>query len=172
MIFNLFLWWSFPNVHLDLFLLVSNPLQQISEPKMKQCSFCSSKTSVFLLSQELKIALKIPQELWSAFTHICTDHFDPADVTTGQRQRLKSDAFPTIFPQLLKSYFDQFFESEVSMSSKKSMNFHVLWKLFLKKFFSLCISGFRWCIHPPRFLDFYTEDGEQPSRLCLPTARH
>ena len=123
-------------MHLDLFLLVSNPLQQISEPKMKQCSFCSSKTSVFLLcsfcssktsvfllSQELKIALKIPQELWSAFTHICTDHFDPSDVTTGQRQRLKSDAFPTIFPQPLKSYFDQFFESEVSMSSKKINEF-------------------------------------------------
>ena len=110
-------------MHLDLFLLVSNPLQQISEPKMKQCSFCSSKTSVFLLSQELKIALKIPQELWSAFTHICTDHFDPSDVTTGQRQRLKSDAFPTIFPQPLKSYFDQFFESEVNMSSKKINEF-------------------------------------------------
>ena len=82
---------------------------------MKQCSFCSSKTPGFLLKPELKTHLKIPKELWSSFNYICAEHFEVDNITTGQRKRLKYDAFPTIFPQPLESYFEQFFDAEVSL---------------------------------------------------------
>lgn len=82
---------------------------------MKQCSFCRSKNPAFLLQPELKSALKIPKELLASFNYICSDHFEPSNLTSGERRRLKPDAFPTIFPQPLQSYFDQFFNLEVSV---------------------------------------------------------
>ena len=59
--------------------------------------------------------MKIPKELWSSFDYICADHFEVDNITTGQRKRLKYDAFPTIFPQPLESYFDQFFDAELNL---------------------------------------------------------
>ena len=84
-----------------------------SDAAMKSCSFCSSKKCVFLLKPEVKTHLKIPKELWSAFNYICADHFEPNDLSNGQRKRLKYDAFPTTFPQPLESYFEQFFDAQV-----------------------------------------------------------
>ena len=82
---------------------------------MKQCSFCRSKNPAFLLQPELKSALKIPKELLASFNYICSDHFEPSNLTSGERRKLKPDAFPTIFPQPLQSYFYQFFNLEVSV---------------------------------------------------------
>ena len=66
-----------------------------------------------MLKAEVKTHLKIPKELWSAFTHICVNHFEPSNFTKGQRRRLKYDAFPTIFSQPIEFYFGQFFDAEV-----------------------------------------------------------
>ena len=88
---------------------------------MKTCSFCSSKKSAFLLKPEVKTHLKIPQELWASFNFICADHFEPSSLTNGERKRLKYDAFPTIFPQPLESYFKQFFDAEVREGVNKNI---------------------------------------------------
>ena len=89
-----------------------------SDAAMKSCSFCSSKKCVFLLKPEVKTHLKIPKELWSAFNYICADHYEPSDLSNGQRKRLKYDAFPTTFPKPLESYFEQFFDAEVGEGVK------------------------------------------------------
>ena len=75
----------------------------------------------FLLKPEVQTHLKIPKELWASFKFICADHFEPSNLTNGERKRLKYDAFPTIFPQPLESYFEQFFDAEVREGVNKNI---------------------------------------------------
>ena len=79
---------------------------------VKRCSFCESRGG-FELSDELKAALKIPECLWSSFQYICLEHFEAEDLTVGKdRTRLRTGAFPTIFPRPLSSYFETYLQHD------------------------------------------------------------
>ena len=79
---------------------------------VKRCSFCESRRG-FELSDDLKAALKIPECLWSSFQYICLEHFEAENLTVGKdRTRLRTGAFPTIFPRPLSSYFEPYLQHD------------------------------------------------------------